>query len=71
MTLKARLARLESAQAGGARVIVLDGPKGLDVDAELRARGIVALPRDLVVTIADPVTDRVDVTVDGVPVHLA
>jgi len=63
MTLKTRLARLENAQAGGARVIVLDGPKGIDPYAELRARGVTAAHRDLVVVIADPVTDRVDVTV--------
>jgi hypothetical protein len=67
MTLKARLARLENERAGVSRVIVIDAPKGIDVEAELLARGVVASDRDLVVVIADPVAtlETITVTVDG------
>lgn len=67
MTLKARLARLENERAGASRVIVIDAPKGIDVEAELLARGVVASDRDLVVVIADPVAtlETITVTVDG------
>ncbi len=68
MTLRARLARLETAQDGTARVIVIDGPKGLNVDAALSARAIIATGRDLVVVIAKPATSPIGVTVDGRPV---
>lgn len=68
MTLKARLARLEIAHDGIARVIVIDGPKGLNVDDELRARAIIAADHDLIVVIAKPVTSPTVVTVNGQPV---
>lgn len=73
MTIKARLARLETAHDGTARVIVIRGPKGLNVDEELRDRPIAAANRDLIVVIEKPVTSQVVVTVDGQPVadHIA
>jgi hypothetical protein len=68
MTLKARLARLETAHDGAARVIVIGGPKGLNVAEELGTRAITAADRDLVVVIAKPATSLVGATVDGQPV---
>ncbi len=65
MTMKARLARLETVHDSTARVIVIDGPEGIDVDAALSARAITATGRDLVVVIAKPATPPVCVTVDG------
>jgi len=67
MTMKTRLARLETVRVGNARVIVIGGPEGLDVHRELGARGIVASVRDLVVVTAKPMPSSVNVTVDGQP----
>jgi hypothetical protein len=67
MTMKTRLARLETVQVGNARVIVVGGPEGLDVNAELGARAVAATGRDLVVVIAKPAPSSVNVTVEGQP----
>lgn len=67
MTLRTRLARLETVNNSASRIIVVDGPKGLHVDTVLRKRGVIATDRDLVVVIADPVgtAASISVTVDG------
>ncbi len=65
MTLRTRLARLETVQVGNARVIVIGGPEGLDVNSELEARDVATTSRDLVVVIAKPAPSSVGVTVDG------
>lgn len=67
MTLRTRLARLETVNNSTSRIIVVDGPKGLHVDTVLRERGVTATDRDLVVVIADPVgtAASISVTVDG------
>lgn len=67
MTLRTRLARLETVNNSTSRIIVVDGPKGLHVDTALRERGVIATDRDLVVVIADPVgtAASISVTVDG------
>lgn len=67
MTLRTRLARLETVNNSTSRIIVIDGPKGLHVDTVLRDRGVIATDRDLVVVIADPVgtMDTIKITVDG------
>jgi len=67
MTLRTRLARLETVNNSTSRIIVVDGPKGLHVDTVLRERGVIATDRDLVVVIADPVgtMDTIKITVDG------
>jgi len=65
MTMKTRLARLETVQVGNARVIVIGGPEGIDVNSELGARDVAATGRDLVVVIAKPAPSSVGVTVDG------
>lgn len=68
MTLKARLARLETATMGASRVIVIDAPEGVDVDAELQSRRVFTSDRDLVVVINNPVAtpETIIVTIDGV-----
>jgi hypothetical protein len=68
MTMKTRLARLETVQIGNARVIVIGGPAGMDAKTEMRARGVEAVARDLVVVLAKPLPTPVSVTVDGQPV---
>lgn len=67
MTLRTRLARLETVNNSTSRIIVVDGPKGLHVDTVLRERGVIATDRDLVVVIADPMgtATSISVTVDG------
>jgi len=67
MTLRTRLARLETVNNSTSRIIVIDGPKGLHVNTVLRDRGVIATDRDLVVVIADPVgtMDTIKITVDG------
>lgn len=67
MTLRNRLARLEIVQVGHARVIVIGGPAGLDAETEMRARGVEASVRDLVVVMSKPLPSPVNVTVDGQP----
>jgi hypothetical protein len=67
MTLRTRLARLETVGNSTSRIIVINGPKGLDTNKVLGDRGIDASDRDLVVVIADPAgtIETVTVTVDG------
>ncbi|MEG8032669.1 hypothetical protein QP179_14230 [Sphingomonas aurantiaca] len=67
MTLRTRLARLETVNNSTSRIIVVDGPKGLHIDTVLREHSVVATDRDLVVVIADPVgtAASISVTVDG------
>jgi hypothetical protein len=65
MTMKARLARLETLDEGAARVIVIAGPKGLNVERELRDQAITAAQRDLVVVIAKPEASPIGTTVYG------
>lgn len=67
MTMKNRLARLETVQVGNARVIVIGGPAGVDAETQMRARGIEATVRDLVVVLSKPLPTPTNVTVDGQP----
>lgn len=67
MTMRTRLARLETVQVGNARVIVIGGPEGLDVNSELGARDVAATGRDLVVVLSKPLPTPINVTVDGQP----
>lgn len=67
MTMKRRLAVLESARGGLSRFIVAIGPAGFDYNSELHSRGVVRTARDLVVVVAKPnECARRTVTVDGV-----
>lgn len=60
-----RVARLEAITAGRQRLIVVVGPQGVDVDAQLASRGLAAESRDLVVVVGKFSGVETTVTLDG------
>lgn len=67
MTLKRRIAALETSHVGAGRFIVAIGPSSIDVVSQARDRGIEIAVADTVVVVRKPSACPVSIRLDGQP----